>query len=111
MLGTRVKGICIEYSENCVQLKTQLGEGMAVLAAHIIKGAPNMLEILLIIPSCIFLKCYRLFFFILVSLPIILVLFPYIPLKPYFKDIYCVITVISHREKVLGGYNWFITTC
>ena len=26
----------------------------------------------------------------------------YIPLKPYFKDIYCVIYLISHSEKVLG---------
>ena len=38
----------------------------------------------------------------------------YIPLKPYFKDIYCVINLISHSEKVLGSYNpvyWVITTC
>ena len=38
----------------------------------------------------------------------------YIPLKPYFKDIYCVITLISHSVKVLGSYNpvhWVITTC
>ena len=34
----------------------------------------------------------------------------YIPLKPYFKDIYCVITLILHTVKVLGNYN-LITMC
>ena len=37
----------------------------------------NTLKIIPIIPSRTFQKCYRLFFFILISLPIILVLFPY----------------------------------
>ena len=35
-----------------------------------------------------------------------------IPLKPYLKDIYCVINLISHNVKVLDSYNpvyWVIT--
>ena len=48
---------------------------------------PNMLEVLPIIPSRTSQKYYQLFFFILISLPIILVLFQYVLFKHRLNQI------------------------